>query len=318
MHVLYGGTASATYALYGAREPLLLPPLQFADAAAIHVFIELYWQTAAAIEIFRQALVAQGIFALTDYAPLRAQVVHALQSGLLRAAPVAVSGLQPVKTEPARASFSGQPYVPPRRENPRPEPTPPEPRYKIALEIAGQRADGVAGALAISPVDIPSALRMLPSHSQGTDLHRLECALNGLPNTPFSLWYPINMQGGSPMRLRLIKSLQPVDQDAQQARWPTVLVPVLPLRHLTPQLDRTQAMGVSSGWIYVYLNGHLWRELQVINTHGTLRDVDLGANDGVGDSRAASAGRCRTKSRAGVLASSVHLGGADEAGRHRS
>ncbi len=287
MHILHGGSAGSTYALYGAREPLLLPPLQFADDAAIHAFLEPYWQTAAAIEVFRHALIAQGIFALTDHLGLRGQTTHALKAGVLRVAPVAVSGLQPVKTEPARASFSGQPYVPPRRENPRPEPAPPEPRYKIALEIAGQSAAGVAGTLVVSSVDAPATLRMLPSHSQGTDPHRLECALKGLPNTPFSLWYLINMQGGSPMRVRLIKSLQPVDQDAQQARWPTVLVPVLPLRHLTPQLDRTQAMGVSSGWIYVYLNGHLWRELQVINTHGTLRDVDLGANDGVGDPRTA-------------------------------
>ncbi len=287
MHILHGGPAGSTYALYGAREPLLLPPLQFADEAAIHAFLEPYWQTAAGPEAFRHALIAQGIFPLTDHAGLRGQTTHALKAGVLRPAPVAVSGLQPVKTEPARATLSGKPYVPPRRENPRPESAPPEPRYKVALEIAGQSAAGVAGALAISPVDTPSALRMLPSHSQGTDPHRLECALNGLPNTPFSLWYPINMQGGSPMRLRLIKSLQPVDQDAQQARWPTVLVPVLPLRHLTPHLDRAQAMGVSSGWVYVYLNGHLWRELQVINAHGTLRDVDLGANDGVGDKRVA-------------------------------
>ena len=287
MHILHGGPAGSTYALYGAREPLLLPPLQFVDEAAIHAFLEPYWQTPAGPEAFRHALIAQGIFPLTDHIGLRGQTTHALKAGVLRPAPVAVSGLQPVKTEPARASFSGQPYVPPRRENPRPESAPPEPRYKVALEIAGQSAAGVAGALAISPVDTPAALRMLPSHSQGTDPHRLECALKGLSNTPFSLWYQINMQGGSPMRLRLIKSLQPVDQDAQQARWPTVLVPVLPLRHLTPQLDRAQALGVSGGWVYVYLNGHLWRELEVVNTHGTLRDVDLGANDGVGDQRAA-------------------------------
>jgi len=286
MYVLYGGPAGETYALYGTREPLLLPPLQFADESAIHAFLEPYWQTASGLEPFRHALIAQGIFALADSAGLRGQATHALQTGILRPAPVAVSGLQP--TEPARASFSGQPYVPPRRENPRPEPTPPEPRYKAVLEIAGQRADGVAGALAISPVDAPNALRMLPSHHHGADQHRLECALNGLPNTPFSLWQQINMQGGPPMRLQLVKSLQPVDQDARQARWPTVLVPVLPLRHdATTQTPRTSATRPAHGWVYVYVNGFLYRELAVINAHGTLRDVDLGAPDGVGDARKA-------------------------------
>ncbi|MBI3776036.1 MAG: hypothetical protein HY273_10875 [Gammaproteobacteria bacterium] len=286
MHVLHGGPVGTTYALYGAREPLLHPPVQFADEAAIHAFLEPYFQAISAREQIRQALIAQGIFALADSTGLRSQTTHALQTGILRPAPVAVSGLQP--TELARPSFSGQPYIPPRRENPRPEPKPPEPRYKIALEIAGQSADSLAGALAISPQDSPNALRMLPSHAHGTDSHRLESALKGLPNTPFSLWYQINMQGGAPMRLHLIESIQPVDQDAQQARWPTVLVPVLPLRHNdAAKNSRSEATRPAHGWMYVFINGFLFRELQVVNTQGTLRDVDLGAADGVGDQRTA-------------------------------
>jgi hypothetical protein len=285
MYVLHGGVAGSTYALYGAREPLLLPPLQFADEAAIHAFLEPYWQTPAGSEPFRHALIAQGIFALTNSAGLRGQTVHALQTGILRPAPVPASGVQP--TEPAKDTNSGNPYVPPLRENPRPEPAPPAPRYKIAIEIAGQSAASVAGVLAISPVDAPNTLRTLPSHNQGNDKHRLEWALSGLDNAPVSVWYQVNMQGGTPMRLRLIESLQPVDKDTQQSRWPNVLVPLLPLRHVAVDHPREHANCPAHGWIYVFVNGYLWRELQVVNAQGTLRDVDLGAPDGVGDLRKA-------------------------------
>lgn len=184
MHILHGGPTGTTYALYGAREPLLHPPLPLTDDTAMHAFLDIYWQTPVAMEACRQALIAQGIFALTDPVGLRGQVIHALQTGVLRVAPVPVSGLQPIKTEPARASFSGEPYVPPRRENPRPAPAPPAPRHKIALEIAGQSADSLAGTLAISPVDAPAAVRTLPSHAQGTDRHRLEWALGGYLTRP--------------------------------------------------------------------------------------------------------------------------------------
>lgn len=294
MHILHGGPAGSTYALYGARESLLLPPVQFADEAAMQVFIEPYFQTPGQREVFRLALIAQGMGALSG-TNLLAQIMHALHIGVLRLAPVAVSGLQRVKTEPGRAALSGKPYIPPLRENPRPEPAPPEPRYKIALEVAGQNTQGLAGTLAISPADNPNALRIFPTHNQGSDTHRLECALNGLSNTPFSVWYRITMQGGAPMRLRLVETLEPVDQDAQQARWPTVLVPVLPLRYSADAKNiRADATRPAQGWIYILVNGTLWRELQVVNAQGALRDVDLGAPDGVGDRRVAR-GQCTSQ-----------------------
>lgn|GEM_PF-3636603 len=89
------------------------------------------------------------------------------------------------------------------------------------------------------------------------------------------------------MVLPLGKPLEPVEKSAQKTQWETVLVPLLPLRHVDRPDPRQQATRPARGWIYVYLNGHLWRELQIINEHGTLRDVDLGAPDGVGDRRVA-------------------------------
>jgi len=45
-------------------------------------------------------------------------------------------------------------------------------------------------------------------------------------------------------------------------------------RYLTGDLDTEQTDALRPGWLYVYLNGYLWRELEV-NEHGTLSDVDL-------------------------------------------
>lgn len=112
MHVLHGGPPGPIYALYGAREPLLHAPLQWADDAAIHAFIEHWFHTPAGQEVFRKALIAQGTAALPGPG-LRAQIVHALQTGVLRAVPAPTTGLHPVKTEPAKAELSGKPFVPP-------------------------------------------------------------------------------------------------------------------------------------------------------------------------------------------------------------
>ena len=266
------GAAGPIYALYGAREALLLPPLPMPDDAAINAFLDARWHFPAVREGFRQGLIAQS--------------ADALKAGVLRLAPVPVTGLQPVKTEPAKAELSGKPFVMPPRINPPRSPTPPTPRHKVSIEIAGQRADSLAGALVVRSAENPKLVRTLSTHKQGSDTHRLECSASGLPDTPFDLYYDISMQGGSPMRLLLAKGLSPVDQDTQQARWPSVLVPLLPLRYFTAELDRSQARTLAGGYVYLFLNDGLHRELQV-NEQGALRDVDLGAHDGVGDARVA-------------------------------
>lgn len=87
------------------------------------------------------------------------------------------------------------------------------------------------------------------------------------------------------MVLPLGKPCAPVEKNTQKGQWENVLVPVLPLRHYNIPDPRLSATRPTRGWVYVYLNGHLWRELHVVNEYGALRDVDLGAWDGVGDRR---------------------------------
>ena len=45
-------------------------------------------------------------------------------------------------------------------------------------------------------------------------------------------------------------------------------------RYLTPDNDVAQVEALRPGWVYVFVNGYLWRELEV-NENGTFSDVDL-------------------------------------------
>jgi len=65
------------------------------------------------------------------------------------------------------------------------------------------------------------------------------------------------------------------------------LVPLIPLRYTEPTHDKGQAALLRpGGWLYIFRDGHLWRELQVL-PQGRLRDVDLSEQAGK-DSRRAS------------------------------
>jgi len=160
-------------------------------------------------------------------------------------------------------------------------------KYKVQLEIAGHNtAPNLAGELAISPASAPKQRQTLPTSNKSKDQHRVEWLINGVENVQHNLWHIIYMQGSSPMYLRLGDQFDPVVDTVQSARWPTVLVPMQLLRFTDPPHPTRENAGMlSGGWVYIFINGFLFRELQVINENGAMSDVDLGARDGVGDKR---------------------------------
>lgn len=68
--------------------------------------------------------------------------------------------------------------------------------------------------------------------------------------------------------------------------YPNFVIPILPKRYVTPEPDHAQARELRKGWLYVYRNGYLWRELEVL-AHGHTRDVNLRRHQGK-DERPAS------------------------------
>ena len=53
-----------------------------------------------------------------------------------------------------------------------------------------------------------------------------------------------------------------------------VIVPIFPLLHSTVEKKDNEYRNVQQGWIYVFINGYLWRELQVVS-RAMLTDVNL-------------------------------------------
>ncbi|MDO3379333.1 toxin VasX [Geoalkalibacter halelectricus] len=90
--------------------------------------------------------------------------------------------------------------------------------------------------------------------------------------------------------LPLAASVPTVPADAPRPscieEYPNFVIPIIPKRYAKPEPDQAQAKELRKGWLYVYRNGYLWRELEVME-HGHTRDVNLRRHQGL-DERPAS------------------------------
>ncbi len=69
-------------------------------------------------------------------------------------------------------------------------------------------------------------------------------------------------------------------------------VPLIIKRYADPDFAKDKAKELRKGWLYIYCDGHLWRELQ-INQHGFCRDVNLRRHQGQDLRRATGEADCR-------------------------
>ncbi|WP_028672270.1 hypothetical protein [Saccharospirillum impatiens] len=73
----------------------------------------------------------------------------------------------------------------------------------------------------------------------------------------------------------------------QAASWPTYLVPVTFLRQLPDLPEEVASLApLREGWLYIYVNGYLWREIQVGAQGEQFRDVQLTYTKGQNERRA--------------------------------
>lgn len=69
--------------------------------------------------------------------------------------------------------------------------------------------------------------------------------------------------------------------------WPTYLVPVTFLRSLPDLPEEASSLApLRDGWLYIYVNGYLWRELEVFAEGEQFRDVQLTYAKGLDERRA--------------------------------
>jgi len=63
-------------------------------------------------------------------------------------------------------------------------------------------------------------------------------------------------------------------KETEREQWDDILVPVVPLAYADPERNKSSARTLPEGWLYVFCDGELWRELRVVE-RSYMRDVDL-------------------------------------------
>lgn len=103
--------------------------------------------------------------------------------------------------------------------------------------------------------------------------YRSLVTFNQLSNNPRKLGLAVAMSTPpSPMVLPLFNQAAPCKEDIHKSEWDYLVIPIKPLRYLTDTKDKTNAGLLRDGWLYIFWQGQLWRELEV-NANSALRDV---------------------------------------------
>lgn len=153
-----------------------------------------------------------------------------------------------------------------------------KPNYKICVEVAG-RARCHKQRLEISQLNsgeqTGERLQTQTVRLDHKTKHRSLVEFKRIPNTPRDLSLVIATSGpGAPMRLPLVSGHPASDEQTAKTEWDTVIVPVKPLGYINKERNRQQADLLKPGYVYVFWNGSLWRELEV-GQNQTLRDVNV-------------------------------------------
>ncbi len=172
----------------------------------------------------------------------------------------------------------------PNRATTSPETTanaaPADTRYKISVELAG-RARCFKQRLEINqlnegtqPGERQQRQSPKPDHESP---HRCLIEFQGLSNAPRNLDLVISTSGSAgDIRLPLVESHPVAEKSTGKEEWDTVIIPIKPLGYINKQRDRRQADLLRPGYVYVFWQGRLWRELEV-NRNNSFRDIDVQA-----------------------------------------
>jgi len=153
----------------------------------------------------------------------------------------------------------------------------PKQKYKIVIEVAGKHLEPLDGHLAIrrTPEEDDYGRQVRFKRDTGRDAHRVVLCFDNVPNKPRQLHYVIGT-----CHIPLCMNVTPVAREAEARQWENVLIPIIPVcRYNILGSDGVKPTTLPPGWLYVYVNGHLWREVQVCNDPNVvLCDVNLAAH----------------------------------------
>lgn len=152
-------------------------------------------------------------------------------------------------------------------------PVTPSPDQKIVVEFAGQWPSNAA-CLMLGKTDAQKE-KVTVSKVDHDNQHRSLATFKGLENEPKTLYIRIPCPGQpTPILLKLVEGLTPVDKDTDMDEWDNVLVPVRPLIYATEDLDKSKLADAVEGYVYIFWKKKLWRELTVSES-GYFSDIDI-------------------------------------------
>jgi type VI secretion system secreted protein VgrG len=146
--------------------------------------------------------------------------------------------------------------------------------HKLALEVAGSKKVMLTGTLR---AESERGIRKGKALAQGLgDTHRRQIFIAPLVPDRYRLYLD---EGDYRIPAALGKTLPTCAEPSFSPRWETILVPIVPRSYTSIDLDRAHADYPRQGYIYIFVSGHLWRELHS-DGRGAFADVDLARHKG--------------------------------------
>lgn len=154
--------------------------------------------------------------------------------------------------------------------------------YKVVVEIVGQYTEGLNVWFELSKSGKIDHTKIAQLHHAGQDAHRTEVSMEGISKRKMHLWMCMGSAEAYSGNYQILLSNRaiPVNKDLQKHYWENILVPLLPLRYTTAEKSANKMEFLRRGWLYIYINGTIWREVCITNDNGLMQDVDLGLQAG--------------------------------------
>ena len=159
-------------------------------------------------------------------------------------------------------------------------------KYKMVVEIMCSNPVDFNGYLQLTEPGQPTGGKYISFLNQAiVEKNRMFAIFSYLEFKRYDIWLCLGSTQAltGNYQIPLVRGILTANDYIDRKTWDCELTPTLPLT-LT---SANRLIRVNQGWIYVFFNDYLWREVMVINEFGCLRDIDLGLEGGK-DTRVAS------------------------------
>jgi hypothetical protein len=143
--------------------------------------------------------------------------------------------------------------------------------HKLVVEVAGRHLTGKQFLHINKTETAPHQSAYTQNDPQYP--YRSLASFVGLSDSERMIGVAIAMGSGpSPMILPLLNDALPCHKQTDKKEWDNVIIPVKPFYYLSETGDKNNSALLRKGWLYVFWQGQLWRELEV-KENTAMRDI---------------------------------------------